>query len=208
MLGKTFGRLTVVSKHPERKRAYIQWICECECGNEVVVISNKLRSGHTRSCGCLQKEVVRKMALKHGESRTKNPLYTVWNGMRARCGDTNHKSYDRYGGRGIRVCKEWDDYQLFEIWAMSNGYERGMELDRLDNDEGYSPDNCDWVSRKTNMRNTSHNVIIEGLYLTDWFSSVANETGLKESTVKNRYYRLKKKNIDITTEDVKNYLNL
>jgi hypothetical protein len=98
-----FGRLTVKKKDDEpRKRASIFWVCECECGNVRSIPTNKLISGWSKSCGCLQKEAASKANTKHGESRS--TLYVRWKGIKARCHNPKNKYYDRYGGRGIKIC--------------------------------------------------------------------------------------------------------
>lgn len=89
----------------------------------------------------------------HGKSKTK--LYKVWIDMRARCNRPSHHSYGRYGGRGIYVCSEWESFTIFYEWAYSHGYREGLEIDRINNDSGYNPDNCRWCTRKVNDNNRS-----------------------------------------------------
>ncbi len=86
--------------------------------------------------------------LKHGMSRTK--IYMVWKEMRARCERTTHKQYKSYGGRGITVCDGWSSFVEFNTWAMANGYVEGLSIDRVDNDKGYHPDNCEWIHGAVN----------------------------------------------------------
>jgi hypothetical protein len=110
---------------------------------------SSLRDGGSGSCGCLHREKI----TTHG--LWKNPLYVVWSRMMARCYDTKDKRYNRYGGRGITVCQEWHDVTSF-VRDMFHGYEHGLQIDREDNDAGYSPDNCRWVDRGTQARNKSN----------------------------------------------------
>lgn len=121
--------------------------------------------------------------------------------MRQRCNNPNDRGYANYGGRGIALCSEWNDYRAFEEWAMNNGYSKELELDRIDNDKGYSPDNCRWVKRIVNNHNRRTTAKIEGVPLRD-FSKKYN---MKYFTVHDRYYRLKKEGITPTTESIINY---
>lgn len=116
-----------------------RWLIECNCGNHFSVRGSHLRKGKVRSCGC------------HKVSHTK--LYGVWKQMRSRCNDRQHKSYKNYGGRGIEVCKEWSSFKVFSEWAKENGYREGLTLDRANNDDNYSPSNCRWTDRTTQIIN-------------------------------------------------------
>lgn len=146
--GQTFGRLLVIGEGA-RIGKHRKLICECTCGNTKEMFLTVIKAG-AQSCGCLQKEV----ATTHGQSRLKNPLYTAWSNMKSRCSDPNAKYFPEYGGRGITVCSEWDNaFEPFQDWAHNNGYSKGLTLDRLDNSQGYSPNNCRWVTRTVQQRN-------------------------------------------------------
>lgn len=171
LTGKRFGRLTVIDRAPNRISKCglpnVRWNCVCDCGNEVTVDGSSLRNGHTQSCGCYHLDRAIEANITHGDSHggvcsCKNRLYSVWCNMKSRCMNHNNKRYYRYGGRGITICKEWiDDYASFRQWSYDNGYQDNLTLDRVDNNEGYSPDNCRWVTYKDQANNTSRNVIIE-----------------------------------------------
>ena len=148
-----FGRLTVIGEGKHEKGVH-KWKCECECGNITFVDSNKLRSGHTKSCGCLQKERTIQASLKHGMSKSR--IHKEWRGVLHRCKNPSASHYENYGGRGIKVCDEWtgkDGFINFYKWSMENGYADDLTLDRIDNDSGYSPDNCRWIPHIENCHN-------------------------------------------------------
>ena len=150
MINQRFTKLTVLHKAGKAKNRHTQWHCQCDCGKLVTVTGDKLRSEHTKSCGCL-----RQLQLTtHGQSRTK--IHNIWCSMLARCRDLkNH----RYGGRGLTVCNEW---QNFETFAHDMGQPpKGFTLERKNNDLGYSKENCEWANRKKQGRNRCDNIFIE-----------------------------------------------
>lgn len=156
--GMKFGRLTVIGfSHVARKRAF--WICSCECGNTVVVAGSHLRSGHTRSCGCLLKEARIKASTKHGLCNTR--LYSVWRTMFQRTTNRKHKEYKNYGARGVHVCDEWKDFSKFAEWSFNNGYEDSLSIDRINFNGDYCPSNCRWATMKQQQRNRRNNRVIE-----------------------------------------------
>ena len=153
MTGKKCGKLTVIRRYGNSKRA--QWLCICECGREAIARGTELRSGKKTSCGkCVKHEPYNKI---HGDQGSR--LYSVWLGMKTRCYNENVHNYHNYGGRGIRVCDEWlHDYPMFKEWAIENGYDwnapRGKcTIDRIDPDGNYEPSNCRWADMKTQRRN-------------------------------------------------------
>lgn len=151
IVGKRFGRLTVLELDHVSGHGNSYWRCECDCGTIKPVARFHLLNGHATSCGCYKKE----RATIHGSYYS--PIYNNWNSMKERCMNPKHVEYDRYGGRGINVCDEWLDVRNFNGWAMKNGYAPGLTLDRIDTDQGYYPENCRWVDWHTQQNNRSNN---------------------------------------------------
>lgn len=117
-------------------------------------------------------------------------LYQIWADMRRRCNAKSTRCYQRYGGRGIKVCPEWDSYGKFEEWAFANGYSDDLTIDRIDNDKGYSPDNCRWASRKTQARNRSDNVVVDGVVgVRVVLADVIDSSPLNPNTIRSRIRR-------------------
>lgn len=148
MIGLAFSRLTVSEGAGRDRKRNLLWLCVCECGQEVVTAGYRLRSGETRSCGCLQRESVIHRNTSHG--MTKSRLYNIWANMRARCLDSSNVNY---GGRGISVCASWEDFSAFAEWASGAGYRDDLSIDRINNDGDYTPDNCRWATTLVQSRN-------------------------------------------------------
>jgi hypothetical protein len=155
MAGFRFGRLSVLSQQG-KKRGELAWLCQCDCGGQVVTGGYKLRSGQTQSCGCLHKEVISKiysdLKKSHGMSYTSE--YKSWSQMIDRCERTTHEAYHRYGGRGIKVCDAWRN--SFEAFFADMGERpKGHSIDRINNDGDYEPSNCKWSTPKQQSNNRS-----------------------------------------------------
>lgn len=129
-----------------------KFICKCECGNELPVLLGNLRNGHTKSCGCKKVKIITAHQTTHGKRF--HPLYIVWAGMKQRCTNSKSRLYKYYGGRGIQMCEEWiDDFEKFFHWAIAIGWRQGLEIDRINNDGNYEPENCRFVNRSVNNKN-------------------------------------------------------
>lgn len=194
LTGKRFGRWVVEGRAPdhvtEKGYRHIMWDCLCDCGNHKVVRGKSLKYGISTSCGCYCKEVVSKSSTRHGGFGSR--LYNVWNSMRQRCNNPHCRSYKNYGGRGIGICREWDDFLVFKEWALNNGYDEDAKrgectLDRIDVDKGYAPENCRWVSMRAQGNNKRDSIWItyngENRPLTEW----ADIVGLDYTTLWKRY---------------------
>lgn len=155
LTGRRFGKLLVINRSGERHRGYTVWECHCDCGQRTFVPEHRLISGNTRSCGCLQRETASKRFFKYGYTRgKKTPEYQTWIRMRSRCLSKSNPDYHYYGGRGIGICQEWDD---FETFLKDMGEKPGPEytLERRNNSGGYCKENCIWATRLTQANNTS-----------------------------------------------------
>ncbi len=165
-IGDKYGRLTIASEPfiPEGKKRRHVYV-ECQCGVVCHKAVNDLRAGQTKSCGCLAREASSARGSTHG--MTGGPEYNVWKGIKQRCYNPRHTHYDSYGGRGIKMCDSWRD--SFEAFYEDMGPRpKGQTLDRIDNDKGYSKENCRWATRKTQSRNTrsNHMVTFDGVEMT------------------------------------------
>lgn len=155
--GTKFGRLSVIKLGNPSKRGRRRWVCKCDCGKETLSDEYQLKKGITKSCGCYSREKIVKSVTKHGMNKTK--LHKTWEQMRKRCRLKTYEHYDKYGGRGIKVCEEWDkDFIPFRDWSLANGYEEGLEIGRIDVNGNYEPSNCRFVTKTENIRNRTNTI--------------------------------------------------
>lgn len=182
--GKRFGRLTVISR-AERQEKHIMWLCKCDCGTEKRIRGSHLTGGKIVSCGCFKDENTGNRVRTHGKSKTF--IYRVYTHMRGRCCCQTDARYSFYGGRGIKVCEEWlNDFQAFYDWAITNGYQKGLTIDRIDNDGDYEPSNCRWATVKVQANNKSNNHFLEHdgerLTIAQW----SDKTGISQDAIERR----------------------
>lgn len=159
LTGWVSGRLTALRDTGKRLNGCALWECVCECGSTVEVTSYALSHKLTKSCGCLSREIARERHLKHGLSGSR--LYNTWVHLLQRCGYTKGASecdLRLYRDRGITVFEEWRDFEVFYDWAVANGYREGLQIDRKDNNKGYCPENCRWVTPKENANNRRNTI--------------------------------------------------
>lgn len=188
-----YGKLVVIEfshKIKRNKGSYRYfWLCKCDCGNFVVVNGDKLISGHTKSCGCLVKEKTRQMHSSHNLSKTR--LYKIYHGILKRCENKNSTSFKNYGKKNIKVCKEWkDDFIAFYNWAINNGYQDKLTIDRINVRGNYEPSNCRWATAEIQQNNRSNNLHLthknKTLTLAEW----CKELNLNYFTVQQRLNKL------------------
>ncbi len=197
LAGMRFGKL-VALKPCGKKRNKTVWLCKCDCGNEVEVIGTALSFGNTNSCGCTK--------LKHGMFGSR--IYNIWHTMKERCYVTTQTSYKNYGGRGIKVCPEWQEFIPFMEWSYANGYNENAKrgectLDRIDPNGDYCPENCRWVSMSIQANNKTDNVYIEYKGIVDTLSNHARRVGISPALAETR--KINGKSVDeiFSTENLR-----
>lgn len=159
LTGMRFGRLVATKQNGKSAAGSIKWDCSCDCGALVTVASNSLRTGNTTSCGCYNLDVRRnqKVRLRHGMSHT--PEHNTWLEIKRRCGNERTKSFKHYGGRGISVCDRWRTYENF-LEDMGRRPSDAHSIGRIDNNLGYSPENCRWETVSEQSKNRRNNVVV------------------------------------------------
>lgn len=181
MIGKKYGRLTVLEFLGKEKKVP-KMKCQCECGTIKIVNGYFLLSGATKSCGCLARDNAKSLAKDyltvHGDSTMSNRkrLYNIWAAMKTRCLNKNVQHYKDYGGRGIKICDEWMEYEPFKEWAYANGYNDSLTIDRICVNGNYEPSNCRWIPKGDQNKNQRKTLYItyheETKPLCEWAKSL------------------------------------
>lgn len=153
LTNQTFGRLTVLRSSGKSSIGEIMWLCECDCGNQITRPGSMLRRGQTKSCGCFRRERFFKHG--HAHSSDQSRTYHSWSGMRARCYYPKHKDFSNYGGRGIKVCERWNDFNNF--LADMGERPHACTIDRIDSNGDYTPTNCRWATSSDQRKNQRRN---------------------------------------------------
>lgn len=204
LTGKRFGKLVVIGIDDSSGRK-TYWFCKCDCGNTKRVRSDSLQNGSIKSCGCLKKEQdeinlsstkskITKETRGYASGNTR--LYEIWQGMKRRCYNDTDARYCRYGGRGITVCDEWrNDFGSFHDWALENGYNDELTIDRIDNNGNYEPNNCRWSTMSEQCRNRSTNINIKIGNATKTLAEWCKIFDVPYSRVSARYHRDNYKNV-------------
>lgn len=185
--GHAYAYLTAIEySHSLNGKAY--WRFKCKCGETTTLLISNVRNGHTSSCGCHRREISGKTNLRHGAtSGNVDRLYRTWATMKQRCNLTTSESYPDYGGRGIRICREWsDDYVVFRDWALANGYSDELTIDREDNDGNYEPGNCRWTTYTVQNNNRRNTRIVNYLGMDMTMSEFVDSTGMSVTTLQRR----------------------
>ena len=187
LINKKYGKLTILQEADKDIYGHKMVLCRCDCGKEIITIYSAVLNGRAKSCGCLRKET------KYGGNRQKHPrIYKIWHSMRDRCERQKNTAFQHYGGRGISVCDEWsrkpDGFENFCNWAINNGYSDDLTIDRIDVNKGYFPDNCRWVSYRTQANNKTNTIRVEynGVVkpLSEWVETLNMEYSLVVSRLK------------------------
>ena len=179
--GKRYGKIVVLER-AENRGKHTMWKCKCDCGNYTITGASELKSGTTKSCGCLKFE---SRNSTHGLSDTR--LYGIWQGMKERCLKEYSPAYKWYGGRGITICQEWlDDFYNFYNWAIANGYKENLSIDRINVDGNYEPSNCKWIPLEEQALNTRTTKFLTYKGETKTVSEWCEITGIKKTTMLNR----------------------
>lgn len=187
-VGDVYGNWTVLEILPKTRNYHKIFKCQCICGTIKEVDGFNIIKGKSISCGCVRKEMSKQRMTKHGQTKTR--LHTIWCSMRERCNNPNSQAYNNYGGRGIMVCKEWqDDYMNFYNWSMANGYEDTLSIDRIDVNGNYEPSNCRWADTKTQCNNTRSNIMITYQGKTQSLKLWCEELNLDYNMIRARFAR-------------------
>lgn len=193
LTGKKFNSLTVLERYGNDSQGSVTWKCKCDCGNETITTSRNLTSGHTKHCKVCGVKASSNAKIKHNMTDTR--LYQIWLNMKRRCDNRKTDSYKLYGERGIKVCEEWkNSFEAFAEWSFQNGYSeekaaRDCSIDRKNNNKGYEPSNCRWISQKEQARNRRNNHIIEYMGEKKTLKEWAEVLGINYGTLASRINR-------------------
>lgn len=188
LTGSTFGMLSVLRFHGKDKYSHNLWLCKCQCGKTTIVETRALKTGKTKSCGCLANKLTAERNTTHGDAKSR--LYGIYAKMKWRCLNPKCHVYRLYGGRGITICDEWkNSFEAFRNWAVSNGYDVTLTIDRVDVNGNYEPNNCRWVTQVLQNQNRRNTIELTFNGETKPLSVWCKECGIKYITA---YHKLKR----------------
>lgn len=192
--GQKYGRLTVIEIADKDGSGHVRALCCCECGNLKEVRVSHLAGGKVKSCGCLHgsrtaEQIERLISSSRTHGGTGSRLYWIWDHMRRRCNNPRDPAFKDYGGRGILVCHEWESFEIFRAWALTNGYADGLTIERIDNNGIYTAANCSWIPNAEQQVNRRNNVRVEynGRIVT--LTEAARLSGISRQTIRDRQRR-------------------
>lgn len=196
LIGQPYNELAVLEGAERSKNGQRRLKCQCSCGSIKDYDAHKVKTGHTKSCGCRKSKWIAEAKTTHDARLTL--LYSKWSGIKRRCLNPNDSHYHDYGGRGITFCDEWkDDFAAFQEWAFANGYNDTLTIERIDVDKGYEPSNCKWIPTKYQAWNKQNSVRIIYKGELQPMALVASLENINHKTLSNRYYLFKKQNPQI-----------
>jgi hypothetical protein len=156
LTGQKFNKITILKVTNKRtKDKRIVWLCQCDCGKKLLRTAKDLKSGHTKSCGCYRDYLMNNKNPNTRHSYRYHPLYKKLMDMKARCYNPNNKRYNLYGQKGIKICNQWLIPKNFIEWALNNGWQVDMTIDRIDSNKDYCPENCQWLSKSEHSIKTN-----------------------------------------------------
>lgn len=199
--GQKFNRLKVVKRVENSSSRKARWLCQCECGNFTEVSGDNLRNGNVKSCGCLIADKNKQRAT-HRKSNIR--LYNIWRNMKARCNCKTHHRYKDYGARGINIYNEWKNFENFYEWAIQNGYQENLTIDRIDNNGNYEPNNCIWIPLSKQAYNKRDSLLFDINGEQKCLAEICKEYNVKYTTIYRRI-TIGKMNIqDAINKSIKN----
>ena len=187
LTNQKFGKLTAIKSISKTKSGSYIWLCKCDCGNSINVSQSNLNRLHTKSCGCLKLEIIHRKGINAKHSMTGTRLYHIWQSMKRRCYGKEEIKVKNYSNRNIIVCDEWkNNFQKFYEWAMANGYNDNLSIDRIDNNGNYCPENCRWANAIQQANNRRNNKYYENNGEIHTIREWCEILGININTAKNR----------------------
>lgn len=187
VVGNVYGHITVLADAERKGRNSRFVLCVCKCGTKKEFRMQLLKTGKTKSCGCVSHEMGAEKRRTHGGTGTR--LHNIWRSIKRRCYNPNERVYEYYGGKGVVMHDDWlFDFARFRDWSEKNGYSEDLTIDRIDNTGNYEPSNCRWVSMQVQSNNKSNNRMMKINGTTKTVADWSRFTGVNVKTIYNRLY--------------------